>query len=318
MAVCAVRAVTIALAGWAVYADGPAVTVYALVTVSSAAAVLFRPVHSALLPSLCDTPPELAGANVVRGALDSAATLAGPAISAVLLATGGPAQVLAMAAVASAWAGWLMARVHPEPTPLDDATARRRGPGRPRPRRGARRARQPRPAPAHRHDRRPDLHAGAITVFTVVVAVELVGLGDPGVGVLNAALGAGAVLASAAAALLVGTKRLAAWFGLGAALWGAPLVVIGLFPSAPMAMAMLAVVGAGNALIDVGGFTLIARISPAAVLARVFGVLESVVALCVGVGALLTPFVMDALDLRTSLVVLGRSCPWASPSRGTG
>ena len=79
VAVSLVRSVTIALAGWAVFVDGPALAVYALVTVSSAAAVLFRPVHSALLPSLCATPPELAGANVVRGALDSAATLAGPA-----------------------------------------------------------------------------------------------------------------------------------------------------------------------------------------------------------------------------------------------
>src|SRR6478735_6840649 len=93
--------VTVALAGWAVFADGPALAVYALVTVSSAAAVLFRPVHSALLPSLCATPPELAGANVVRGALDSAATLVGPALCAILLATGGLAQVLAVTAVAS-------------------------------------------------------------------------------------------------------------------------------------------------------------------------------------------------------------------------
>jgi MFS family permease len=307
--VCAVRAATIALAGWAVFVDGPAVTVYALVTVSSAAAVLFRPVHSALLPSLCDTPPELAGANVVRGALDSAATLAGPVISAVLLATGGPAQVLAVAAVASAWAGWLMARVHPEATPLDDAPLDDESPL-------DRALGGVRAVHANRDLRlliamigAQTFMRGAITVFTVVVAVELVGLGDPGVGVLNAALGAGAVLASAAAALLVGTKRLAAWFGLGAALWGAPLVVIGLFPSAPMAMVMLAVVGAGNALIDVGGFTLIARISPAAVLARVFGVLESVVAICVGVGALVTPLVMDALDLRASLVVLGMLLP---------
>ena len=96
---------------------------------------------------------------------------------------------------------------------------------------------------------------------------------------LNAALGAGAVFASAAAALLVGTKRLAAWFGLGAVLWGAPLVVIGLVPSVASAMVMLAIVGAGNALIDVGGFTLIARIAPATVLARVFGLLESVAAI---------------------------------------
>src|SRR5689334_498844 len=58
VAVSAVRAITIALAAWAVFADGPALSVYALITASSAAAVLFRPVHSALLPSLCDTPPE--------------------------------------------------------------------------------------------------------------------------------------------------------------------------------------------------------------------------------------------------------------------
>ena len=128
---------------------------------------------------------------------------------------------------------------------------------------------------------------------------------------LNAALGAGAVVASAAAALLVGTGRLAAWFGLGVALWGAPLVVIGLFPSAASAMVMLAIVGAGNALVDVGGFTLIARIAPANVLARVFGVLESVAALGVGLGALVTPLIMDALTLQTSLVVLGLLTPTA-------
>ena len=247
VAVSFARSVTIALAGWAVFVDGPALIVYALVTVSSAAAVLFRPVHSALLPSLCATPPELAGANVVRGALDSAATLAGPALSAVLLATGGPAQVLAVAAVASAWAGWLMARVHPEPTPLGGAADAE----------GAldRALGGVRAVNAHRDLRllfalagAQTIMRGAITVFTVVVAVELVGLGDPGVGVLNAALGAGAVVASAAAALLVGTGRLAAWFGLGVALWGAPLVVIGLFPSAASAMVMLAIVGAGNAL----------------------------------------------------------------------
>ena len=158
---------------------------------------------------------------------------------------------------------------------------------------------------------------GAVTVFTVVVAVELVGLGDPGVGVLNAALGAGAVLASAAAALLVGTKRLAAWFGLGAVLWGAPLVVIGLFPRRRSAMVMLAVVGAGNALIDVGGFTLIAPDRPATVLARVFGLLESVVALAVGVGALLT-LVMRRPRPAHRLVVLGLLTPGPSRSRGAG
>ncbi len=60
-----------------------------------------------------------------------------------------------------------------------------------------------------------------------------------------------------------------------------------------------------------GGFTLIGRIAPPAALARVFGLLESVVAIAVGLGALLTPVVIDALDLRTALVVLGLLTPVA-------
>ena len=310
VAVSLVRAVSIAAAAWAVAADGPAVAVYALVALSSAAAVLFRPVHSALLPSLCATPQELAGANAVRGALDSAATLAGPALTAVLLATGGAARVFLIAAVASAWAGWLIARVDPDATPVpepaDDEGVVARTLG------GLRAVR-------HQRDLRllfvligvQTFMRGAITVLTVVVAVELVGMGEAGVGTLNAAIGAGAVLASAAAALLVGSKRLAAWFALGVILWGAPLVLIGLVPSPASALLMLALVGAGNALIDLAAFTLLARLSPANVLARVFGVLESVAALTVGLGGVVTPLVIDALDLRTALVVLGLVTPVA-------
>jgi MFS family permease len=308
VAVSVVRAVSIAAAAWAVLTDGPAVAVYGLVTLSSAAAVLFRPVHSALLPSLCSTPQELAGANVVRGALDSAATLAGPALSAVLLATGDPGGVLVVAALASAWAALLMARVHPDTSPLEPA-----GDGE-----GvvARTVAGLRAVGGDRDLRllfwligAQTFMRGVITVVTVVVAVELVGLGEAGVGTLNAALGAGALLASAAAALLVGSRRLGLWFGLGVVLWGAPLVLIGLVPTQATALVMLALVGAGNALIDVAGFTLIARIAPAHVLARVFGVLESVVAVSVALGGVVTPLVIRVAGLRPALVVLGLLTP---------
>jgi predicted MFS family arabinose efflux permease len=305
-----VRSVSVATAAWAVVADGPALGVYALITVSSAAAVLFRPVHSALLPSLCGTAEELAGANVVRGALDSAATLAGPLLTAVLLASGGLGRVLVVAALASAWAAVLMARVHPdaatveEPATSEGAVARTLG--------GLRAVRE------HRDLRlifvliaAQTFMRGAVTVFTVVVALELVGMGEAGVGALSAYLGAGALAASFAASLLVGTRRLGRWFGLGAALWGAPLVFIGLLPSPAMAAVMLAAVGAGNALIDVGGFTLIARNAPTRAMARVFGVLESLIALSVGLGAVVTPVVMDLVGLRAALVMLGLLSPVA-------
>jgi len=46
--------------------DVAVTAVYALSVVATITGVLFRPVHSALMPSLCRTPTELAGANVVR------------------------------------------------------------------------------------------------------------------------------------------------------------------------------------------------------------------------------------------------------------
>ena len=65
---------------------------------------------------------------------------------------------------------------------------------------------------------------GALTVLTVVVAIDLLDTGEPGVGLLTAAIGAGAVLGSLAASLLVDTRRLGAWFAVGVTLWGVPVI----------------------------------------------------------------------------------------------
>ena len=58
---------------------------------------------------------------------------------------------------------------------------------------------------------------GCLTVFAVVVAIDLLHTGDPGVGVLNAAVGAGGVLGSVLAFGLVRRGGLAAWLGVGIA-----------------------------------------------------------------------------------------------------
>jgi hypothetical protein len=153
---------------------------------------------------------------------------------------------------------------------------------------------------------------GALTVFTVVVAIDLLGTGEPGVGTLTAAVGAGAVLGSLAASLLVGTRRLGAWFAVGVALWGLPVTLIGLFPQEAAALGLLACVGVGNALIDLAGFTLLARMAPDDVLARVFGVLESLVALSIGLGAIVASLVIDMSGVRPALVTVGLLCPIAA------
>jgi MFS family permease len=305
---CLIRAAATAAATLVLAADGPNVVVYALALLATAAFTVFRPAHSALLPTLCTTPLELTGANVVRGLLDSLSTLLGPLAAALLLDIGSPAAVFALATALSLGSGLLLLRLSYE------------APGRPPP--------QPlrlimletvdgfRALARHRDAGlvigvavAQALTRGFLNVFVVVVAFELLQIGEPGVGVLTAAVGAGAVAGSLGASMLVTGRRLAAVEGLGVALWGVPLVLIGAFPNQPAVLALMGVIGVGNALVDIGLFTLVPRIVPEELLARVFGALESLVALAVAIGSLVTPLAIDLIGIRGALAVLGLLAP---------
>ncbi len=306
-----VRGVATAATAVVVGVAGPPQVVYALAVVSTVAATLYRPAHSALLPSLCRTGYELASANVVRGLLDSVATLAGPLLAAVLLRFAGLTAVFAVSAGASCWAAVLLLRLRYDAPPRPSAPVEVHLVGEAAD--GVRAVVRNRDlalivglAAAQTFTR------GALTVLTVVVAIDLLRTGEPGVGTLSAAVGAGAVLGSLAASLLVGTRRLGAWFAVGVALFGLPVTLIGVLPYQAAALALLACVGVGNALIDVGGFTLLARTAPDDVLARVFGVLESLVALSTGTGAVVAALVVEQAGVRTALLTTGLLGPVAA------
>jgi MFS family permease len=304
--VSATRCATAAGIAVIVATDGPAVAAYGLAILSTAAAILYRPVNSALLPLLCHTPSELASANVVRGLLDSVSTLVGPALAAALLAAADVTSGFAAVAVLSALSAAVslgLAVEEPEGGVRRESVAR-----------GLIRG-------AEVSFRSPQLRVlfvllaaqtftrGALSVFSVLVAVDLIGMGEPGVGTLTAAVGGGAVLGSLFALMYVGNKRLAGWFGTGVATWGLPLVLLAAVPSQPSALVLFALIGVGNALVDVGVFTLVARLAPERVLARVYGLLESVGALAVGAGSVAAAGLADATSLRSALAVIGAVGP---------
>jgi MFS family permease len=286
--------------------DGPAVGVYALAIASTAAAILYRPVNSALLPLLCHTPSELGSANVVRGLLDSISTLVGPALAGVLLAaadvTSGFAAVAVLAGL-SATVTLGLSVEEPEKRVSRSSIAR-----------GLLRG-------AEVTFRSPQLRVlfvllaaqtvtrGALSVFSVLVAVDLLGMGEPGVGTLTAAVGAGAVLGSLFALMYVGNTRLAVWFGAGVATWGLPLILLAIAPSKPAALGLFALIGVGNALVDVGVFTLVARLAPERVLTRVYGLLESVGALAVGAGSVAAAGLASLTGLREAIALIGAVGP---------
>jgi putative flippase GtrA len=150
---------------------------------------------------------------------------------------------------------------------------------------------------------------GALNVLVVVASLRLLDLGQAGVGFLNSAMGVGGVIGALAAFSLVGRLRLAPSFGFGIVVWGVPIALIGAFPQAALALVLFACVGLGNTLVDVAGTTLLQRTAADEVLARVFGVLESLIVASIGVGALAAPFLVEALGIRGALVAVGAFLP---------
>jgi MFS family permease len=299
----ATAAATLALAvGW------PSVAVYTLALLATAAFTVFRPAHAALLPALCKTPLELTSANVVRGLLDSLSTLLGPIVAALLLDLASAAAVFGVAAALSFASGGLLLGLSYEAPP--------RGPAQPLRRILGETVDGFRALGRHRAallvagiGLAQTLTRGFLNVFLVVMALELLDIGSPGVGLLTAAVGAGAVAGSLGASVLVRGRRLAAITGIGAALWGLPLALSGALPYEPVVLVLMGVIGIGNALIDIGLFTLVPRLVPEDLLARVFGAFESLVSLTVALGSLVTPLVIDLLGIRGALATLGLVAP---------
>jgi predicted MFS family arabinose efflux permease len=302
------RAVTIGGAAVLLAVDAHHALVYGLVVLATAAFTVFRPTHSSLLPLLCTTTAELTGANVVRGLLESLATLVGPVLAGALLAASGPASVFGAAAVLALLAAVLLVRIR------YDAPTRPAAAERVRLIQGT--VDGVRAVAGH-----PELRLlfglgfaqtytrGALNVFIVVMAFDLLDLGDSGVAALSAAVGVGGLLGSLGVSLLVGSRHLGVWLMVALIFWGAPIAVIGTVPVTGVAFALIAVIGLANAVIDVPLFTLPVRLVRDDVLTRVFGVFESIITIGVAAGSVLTPVVIAVLGLEGAMIATGLLLP---------
>ena len=151
--------------------------------------------------------------------------------------------------------------------------------------------------------------AGALDVFVVVVASDLTGLGESGVGVFFAMLGLGGVVGMVVVVALGGRRRLTLPLAVGVLAWGAPLVLIGLVPRSSTALAGLAVVGLATVLVEVSVVTLLQRSVPEDVLGRVFGVLETALLAMVAAGTIAAPLFIQVLGTEGALVAVGGILP---------
>jgi MFS family permease len=145
--------------------------------------------------------------------------------------------------------------------------------------------------------------------LVVVSAIELLGMGDSGVGLLNAAIGLGGLTGALGALGLTGGPGLARVFTIALAAWGLPLILIGAWPTVALALVALFVTGLSNALLDVSGFTLVQRGVRIEDRLAMFGVMEGLFGLGLLVGSLVGPALVAIVGARGSLAVAGAILP---------
>jgi len=301
------RATLVGFAALAILTGLPPLVVYAMAPLDALLGVLHRPTHMPLMPALARSPEELVASNVASSTFEGIGTLAGPALGGLLVAYATPSWGFAVPALLFGIAALSVSGIHPSQAlrrevPRGGLAATLFG--------GIRALFQyPRAGLIVGLFWAQIIVRGLLNVLLVVAAVDLLHIGEQGVGYLNSAIGAGGFIGVLATVTLVSRRRMAEPFAIGLVLWGTPILLIGLLPLAPAAILFLAVLGLGNAVLDVAGFTIMQRNVPNAVRGRVFGVLESGVMLGTGIGSGLAPLLLALLDVRGALIATGLILP---------
>jgi MFS family permease len=310
-----VRFVLVGLAAVCLYLDTSPWFVFVLAGLASLAGAAFRPAQNAWLPALADSPEQLTASNGTASTLESLSFFVGPALGAFLITLTDVPTVFVLNAVTFLVSAALVSGIRErevEPSaPVSAADS------------GDEEDQEPSGffgqlfggfgAVAHDRDILmvgvllcvQTIVAGAMAVFAVVMAVDILETGAEGVGYIDSVFGVGAILGGVFAIGRASRRRLSWDLVIGVMLWSLPLLLVWLWPSWVTVFAAAIFMGFGNPLVDVNFATLIQRITPDELLGRVFGTLEGACLGTMALGSLMMPFLIDLFGFRTSMLVLG-------------
>ena len=206
----------------------PAISVYALAVGASVFGAVFRPAEASLVPLVARSPQELTAANVTSSTFDSVGIFVGPALGAFLIAFSGYTAAFTVVAATFAWSAFFVVQISAAARDPHARDGRRRRPGTTA---GCDRCSTGFRTIAHEPRLRLLIGlydaqcfvAGTLGVLIVATAIDVLGIGNAGVGVLQSACGVGAIAGAGVALSLVSRSRLGRDLALGLALWGVPL-----------------------------------------------------------------------------------------------
>jgi MFS family permease len=306
------RALLVGTATVMVFVDAPTLAILVVASLVSFIGVVFRPAQMAWLPSLTNKPEELTAANGASSTIESLAFFVGPAIGAALVATTRVEVVFVLNALTFVWSAVMVLGIHAhaDPTveagsdPDDGEEDAQEGMLREMSQGFVELARSSTLRMVAILTCAQVVVAGASAVYAVVFAVEILETGPAGIGIIDSIFGVGAIVGGFFAIARASRNRLASDMALGTALWSLPLLLVVAWPSPVTVIAATIIMGFGNPLVDVNFVTIVQRVTPDAVLGRVFGAFEGALIACMAIGSGAAPFLIDHLGLRWTLSLL--------------
>lgn len=301
--------------GALVWWGAPGWTVLSVATLGSLAGSPFRPAQAALIPQLAVSPEELTATNGVAATSESVGMFIGPALGAFLLAVSNVPVVMVVDAASFAWSMLMVVGIRlprkaadVSPAPGGEAAG---GSAPSKPGFFAESAAGFRAIWDNRDVRLliaiytvQTLVAGASAVYVVAMAADFLSSGARGVGYIDAVTGVGSIIGGFVVIMLGLRRKLASDFGYGVILWGLPLVLVTIWPSAWPVFVSAFIIGAANTVVDVNAATILQRVIPEGVMGRVFGAMESLLIATMGLGAIVMPLLIRFVGLRWGLAVI--------------
>jgi hypothetical protein len=276
---------------------GVPLVAYVGAVIAAVAIVTTRPAQAAVLPTLADTPEQLTAGNVALGWVENGAIAAAGLVAGLLLAVSDPGFTLGFCALLMLVAALAM-------LPLNDHATDQLNPEN---------ETEGGLAPVFRNSAATLLLAllttqwivvGALDVLYVVLAIDVLNAGDDWVGYLQAAFGVGALVASGLSAALVG-RRLGVPILVSLIGQAVAVALVATTGNVVVAAFLLAGTGAGRAVLDVAGRTLLQRSVSPHLLGRTFGALEGLSMGGRAVGSLFVPALVAIGGSDAALVGVG-------------
>ncbi|KGN39607.1 MFS transporter [Knoellia subterranea] len=316
-----IRATLVTAAAVIVATDGPAAAVYVIGVVAAMVGAPFRPAQAGLIPRLVNRPDELTASNAVASNLENVAVFAGPALGAILVGTTEIWVVFLVNVATFLWSATLVATIRMPGTTPDEpgsATDDIEGPD------GA----DEDDAPSggfgrelifgfttvwrDRDLRVTSVLAGAqgfvwgnLSVFMIIIAVDLLRTGPQGVGFLDAVMGVATVVGGAVVLTRVGKGRLGQDMAIGVLGWSLPMILMATYPSPVVIIGALVLIGLSDPWVNLGLETIPQRLAPEQAISRVYGAVESFLIGSMALGAAIAPFLIHTLGFRQSVAAVG-------------